>query len=461
MAAASAAPLALAAGLALFLPPEAQAHAFAERYDLPLPLGLYVAGAGAAVALSFLVAAAFPPGPRPQRELAFRLPRVAGPLVAAARALSVLLLVLLLAAGFLGSRDAWDRNILPVVVWVWWWVGLAFVCALVGDVWAVVNPWAAVGRWLFGDRPPILRLPGRLGIWPAVLGFLAFAWIELIWPSNAMPRQLAGAILAYSLLTWAAMALFGVETWLGRGDVFARVFGLFGRFAPVTVREGRLVLRPWGAGLAQPAPASASLAALVLAVLATVGFDGVSETMAWLSLEGAAIAWLYDYGVVHALGYVGTETLIRSLGLLAAPLVLAGAWLAAAALSARIDGRPVGETARRYALSLVPIAIGYHLAHYFSWLLVQGRELWPLLSDPLGHGWDLLGTRSHEVDPAAVDMRLVWLVTVGGIVAGHALAVLAAHRCAIGLRGQLPIIALMIAYTMLSLWIMAQPVAET
>ncbi len=174
-----------------------------------------------------------------------------------------------------------------------------------------------------------------------------------------------------------------------------------------------------------------------------------------------AIAWLYGQGVVQGLGYVGAETLIRSLGLLAAPLVLAAAYLAAAALSARIDGRPVGETARRYALSLVPIAAGYHLAHYFSYLLVQGQAVWPLLSDPLGHGWDLFGTRGQVPDPAAVDMRLVWLMAVGGIVAGHGLAVVVAHRSAIGRRGQLPIVALMIAYTMLSLWIMSQPIAES
>lgn len=450
----------LACCLAL-LPLEAQAHAFPERYDLPLPLGFWIAGAGAAVALSFLVAAVSPPGPRPPREVELQLPRMTAALVAAARIVSVLLLFLLLAAGFLGSRENWDHNILPVVVWVWWWVGLAFVCALVGDLWAVVDPWAAVGRWLSGDRVPRFRLPEAIGVWPAVAGFLVFAWAELVWPSNAMPMQLATAILVYSLLTWAAMALVGVEGWRRHGDVFAQVFGLFGRFAPIAAGRGRLVLRPYGGGLQQAEPASASLAALVIVVLATVSFDGFAETMAWLRLEGAAIAWLYGRGVVHVLGYPAAEALIRTAGLLAAPLVLAAAYLAAAALSARIDGRPVGGTARRYALSLVPIAIGYHLAHYFSYLLVQGQEIWPLLSDPLGRGWDLFGTRGHEVDLAAVDMRLVWLAAVGGIVAGHVAAVLVAHRSASGVRGQLPIVVLMIAYTMLSLWILSQPLAES
>lgn len=354
----------------LLLPAGAQAHAFPERYDLPLPLGFWVAGAGAAVALSFLVTAASPAGPRPQHRLEVRLPAIAEHLATAGRILAVLLLALLMAAGFLGSRENWDRNILPVVVWVWWWVGLAFVCALVGNLWAVIDPWATAGRWAIGDRAPRFRLPEGCGVWPAVAGFLVFAWAELVWPSNAMPMRLATAILAYSLLTWAAMALFGVEAWRRHGDVFAQVFGLFGRFAPVTVCRGRLVLRPHGAGLQQAEPASASLAALVIVVLATVSFDGLAETMAWLRLEGAAIAWLYAWGAVHVLGYAGAEALIRTGGLLAAPLVLAAAYLAAAALSARIDGRPVGETARRYALSLVPIAIGYHLAHYFSYLLV-------------------------------------------------------------------------------------------
>lgn len=128
-----------------------------------------------------------------------------------------------------------------MAVWVVWWVGMAFVCAFVGDIWALVNPWAAIGRLalrLRGKcRPPRLVLPEQVGVWPAVLLFLVFAWVELVWPSNAVPVRLACAILLYSALTFASMALFGVETWLKRGEVFSLVFSLFGRSAPLTGRR--------------------------------------------------------------------------------------------------------------------------------------------------------------------------------------------------------------------------------
>lgn len=451
---------------------EAAAHAFPRPYDLPLPLGHYLIGAGAAVALSFVAAAGLVRRAGTPRERAIALPRrPTDAVVAGMGFVSLVLFALLLTAGLFGDQGDWDRNILPVAIWVVWWVGTAFVAALLGDLWALVNPWAALGRLaaaLSPRRPPRIRLPEAVGVWPAVALFLLFAWVELVWPSNAVPARLACAILAYSALTVAAMALFGVETWLRQGEVFALVFGLFGRFAPLTARrdgDGRpqLVLRFYGAGLASPSPPSASMTALVIVVLATVSFDGLSETPAWARVSGAGVGLLYQAGIVGAVGHVAAQSLVKTAGLLAAPLLFAALYLGACRMSAWLDDAATGTVARRFVLSLAPIAIGYHLAHYFSYLVVQGQMIAPLASDPFGLDWDLFGAAQQPLDVDAVDMRLVWIVAVGGVVLGHAAAVLLAHRAALQasmrLSAQMPLAMLMIGYTVCSLWILSQPIA--
>ena len=190
------------------------------------------------------------------------------------------------------------KNIAPVMVWAIWWVGMAYISALLGDLWALVNPldtlfvWAEAvyARIRPGRKLAIgLRYPDAIGAWPAVALFLAFVWMELVWEHSDTPAYLATAMLAYSALTWLGMLLFGRAQWLHHGEVFTLVFGLLARFAPTEVREsgsgGRaLNLRPYGVGLLTREPVPASIVVLVLAMLAAVCFDGFMETPLWASI---------------------------------------------------------------------------------------------------------------------------------------------------------------------------------
>src|SRR6202008_2926196 len=221
--------------------PGAAAHGFGQRFDLPLPLELWLAGAGATLVVTFAVMALF------VREV--RLPRIrlfslGNATLAVLRILAVLVFVLSIAAGFLGSQDPY-RNLMPTMVWVVWWVGLAFVCALVVDLWALANPLAT----LFPGNSGLVSYPVWLGAWPAVALFLGFARAEVIWPDNDVPSYLACAALAYAVLTWAGMLAFGREAWLAHGEAFALAFGVLGRFAPLEVAGGEERLRVPGAGL--------------------------------------------------------------------------------------------------------------------------------------------------------------------------------------------------------------------
>ena len=488
------------------------AHGFGQRYDLPVPLSVWVTGAAVAVALSFVVIGLFVGRDSDRREY----PRVnllqwkLGRLLAsrgvriAVQSLSVALLVLVVAAGFAGDQTP-TRNLSPVWVWVIWWVGFAYVSALAGNVWAWVNPWAAIFGWVesawrrFGRRA-LQRgrpYPAALGMWPAAVLFAAFAWAELVYSGRTVPAKLALMITVYSLITWTGMLLFGRPAWLRHGDPFEAAFGILARFSPTEIRvtnkalcrqcatrcgasdacidcmecferatrgQRQWNLRPWGSGLLHSSTVSVSMAGFVLLLLSSVTFDGFTATPAWALLEGALYTALTPLGASRL-------TVIGTLGLLAFPLTFAvlyglfAVWMARAAGS----GLPATRVACVFVLSLVPIAIAYHLAHYFTFLLIQGQLVIRLASDPFGFGWNLFGTARYRPDIGIVGARSAWYTAVSAIVVGHIIAVYVAHGIAVreyptrraAIRSQVPMLILMVVYTMVSLWIIAQPIVET
>ena len=99
-------------------------------------------------------------------------------------------------------------------------------------------------------------------------------------------------------------------------------------------------------------------------------------------------------------------------------------------------------------------------------MAIQGQYIIPLASDPFGVGWDLLGTAGYRVNIAVVNAKFVWYVAVAAIVLGHIASVYIAHGISVrrggdrslALRGQYPMLVLMVFYTATSLWIIAQPI---
>lgn len=449
----------------------AGAHGFGQRYDLPLPLSLYLFGTAAAVVLSFVIVSfsvrsVSPSTGYPHVELIARRG-----LVVSLKLVALGLFAVTILAGFLGNQNPY-RNVAPTMVWVIWWVGLAYVSAFAGDLWALINPWRNIFAWLelaYGritGRALSLGVayPATLGVWPAFVLLLAFSWVELVYPNPATPSHIAWLALFYSILTWAGMFVFGAETWLRHGEVFTLVFGTFARFAPTEVTHDRAwALRPFGAGLLDGKPASASMTAFVLLLLSTVLYDGALGTPEWGELEGRLAAF------TPVLGDFATIA-IRTAGLVAFWMIFFGAYVAVSAImSVAAAGRlSPRNMARSFAFTLVPIAIAYHLAHYLAFLLVQGQYIVPLVSDPFGYGWNLFGTAGYRVDIAIVGARFAWYTAVIAIVSGHIAAVYLAHVKAMrilesrstALRAQVPLTALMVVYTFVSLSILAEPITE-
>ena len=470
----------LAISLAIAAP--AWAHAFGIRYDLPLPLWLYLCGAGAAVALSFAVMALFlkdqGAGIEEFRSDLLALPLLGwlgGPVVLnIIRLLSLAIFALLLAAGLFGNPDPF-KNIAPTFVWVIWWVGMAFASTLTGNLWDLLNPWKIMFTWkakIWGEMDGTHPYPVWLGRWPAVLLFLMFAWMELISEQAEQPRILATLIIVYSAIAWAGMRYFGRDTWLQHGEVFTVVYSLLARFALSHGRDGQWQIRLPAVGLLCRRPIHISGVCFVLLLLTSVTFDGILETPLW----AAILTWIAESKALRpallALQDAGADLIavIKTTALIILPALFIGVFVLASKAIAWAGGGTVGtrEVAGYFVLSLVPIAIAYHLSHYLSYLLIAGQNIIPLLSDPFGMGWDLFGTTAYAVDIGVVNAKMIWYVAVTAIVVGHVLAIYIAHVMAVrvfecraqALRSQIPMLILMVGYTMISLWILSQPIVS-
>ena len=418
------------------------AHGLVQRANLPIPEWLFAWAAGAVLLISFAALAVLWQEPRLEsgdaRPLWGRLGRaiVSAPVRGLCGAVGFALLAVVVWAGLAGDQVP-TGNLAPTFVYVVFWVGLVVVSILFGDVFRAFNPWAAPARLFLRDRAP-RPYPPRLGRWPAALGLLCFTWLELAAGTGDEPRNVAIATLVYSAATWTGMTLYGVQAWLDRGEAFSVYFNLFARIAPFEARDGALHLRRPLSALTRLDPLPGTVALLAV-MIGTVTFDGFSEGPIWTDV---------GYELERVIG----ERLTATVGLVAAVLVIGGLYRLAA-----------GSRSREFVHSLVPIAVVYVLAHYFTLLVFQGQAMSYLASDPLGHGWNLFGSADSAIDYGVIGQNATWYLQVAFVVIGHVAALTLAHDRALVLdtdrrsavRSQYSMLAVMIAFTTLALYLLA------
>jgi hypothetical protein len=484
----------VAATLVALLPIPATAHALGGVFTLPVPLELYLVAAGATVAVSFVVAVVLvrPAGPvatYPTRPLS---------LVLASRSL-VVLRVLGLAWWFgtilLGLVVDPISPFPAVMFWIGIWVGLPIACVLIGNPWPALSPFRTVfiglerlSRVIGFDRLDVgLRYPAALGRWPATVLLAAGVWAELILPDRTAPTTLAVLLGAYTVFTLIGMILFGRIAWLRNAELFEVYLGWVGRVGPIGRRvvdqqvcdgcseecdpahcvdcpecavasepgERRPELRPWFSGLTEVGRTGWSDAAFIMLVLSSVTYDGLQETVPF----GSAMNALFT-ALLPVIGALNTVLVVQTVLLLALGLAFLGVFVLASWLTLRMHDRDhppadLGSVTGAYAATLLPIAGGYLIAHYLT-LVVQGIAWIPTL----------IVDSSSTVAPPLDWMPIsgVWYLSVGAIVLGHVAAVVLAHRRALRdsarrpILAGLPLVVLMIGYTVLSLWIIAQPI---
>ncbi len=419
------------------------AHAVAVRADLPVPLLAVLIAGSLAVVVTFVAVGALWTTPRLRGDLAGRpLPRrlqafLDSPVLAALmRAVTLVVSLFVVFVALFGPRET-SFSLSPYAFYVSFWVGLVPASLLLGPVWRRVNPLRTVHALLArltGPAPGEGTL-GPVGVWPAAATLLAFGWLELVYPDRALPQTVGIVLVGYGLVQLVAALWFGPE-WFACGDGFEAYSTLLGRLSPIGRRtDGRLVLRSPLDGV-DATPVQPGLAALVVVLVGTTGFDGVSRTGWYLT----------------RFGLNGFQVVTPTLFLLATVLLVAALYWAATAVAGRLVGR--AGAAGLFAHSLVPIAAGYAIAHYFSLFVFEGQLTVILASNPFGQaGVDLFGIYRNQVDLTVVTPLAISAVQVGVIVVGHVVGVVLAHDRAVRLGGrrsraaQYPLLAVMVGLT--------------
>jgi hypothetical protein len=358
-------------------------------------------------------------------------------------------------AAWWGNRS-FAANLAGDAFLIWFWVGLQFVSVVVGDVWRAFNPYptlADTAAWVLARVRGRSISPvdhGDAAVWPAVVAVFAFLWYELAYHSSVSPRSVGVFITVYSVLLLTGGAVFG-RGWVRSADGFGVLFSMLAAMAPLHLDDDRrLRLRPPLAGLAT-APRVAGTVPFILVVLGATTFDGFARSDLWAEIESTRID--------QAGGSIGWDvTVVRSLGLVAAIVVVGLAYTLAINLMAAITGETAEELSPAFAPTLVPIVAAYAVAHYVGLLVLSGQRVIIHLSDPYGRGWDLFGTKDYDIDWQLVSSdTIAWIQTVA-IALGHVLAVAAAHDLAVSryprdlaVRSQYPMLGVMVLYTVMGL----------
>ena len=447
------------AGVTFGVPAAAMAHGIGGRGDLPVPFLAFVIGAGVAIVASFVALTLRWHEPRLQTLDTKVVRSGSGRWRGLAKVVGLVALTATVVDGFFAPNAS--LSIAPVLVWIYFWLVVPFASAVLGDSWRWLNPFRTIAELVNRDVPEQPEIARRLGVWPAATLFVAFTWLELVSRDVSEPRTLAVAAITYTLIIIAATRVFGVESGLRSFEAFSTYNSLFGRISildlePEPAAVGTATTAPTTAivgrrGLLRALPQTplhAGLTAFVVAMIGTVSYDGLagSEIWAdWFSGELRREAWFETVALIGTVLAIGTAYLVAAKG----AAVLAG------------SERKGWDVAQSFAHTLVPIALAYAVAHYFTLVLFEGQLLFIVFSDPFGLGWNLLGTTDWSIN-FFLEPIVIWYIQVGVIVAGHIAAVVLAHDRAIAefgaqraARTQYATLVLMVLLTSLGLFLLS------
>jgi hypothetical protein len=465
------------------IPGEAGAHSFGTPYVLPLPLWMYAYGCAATLIITFSLLGFFATsqdsGSRVPGSAANRLVgRVNRRGLAVLRAGAGAFLLLTIVAGFIGGTNP-AQNIGMTLFWVVFVLAFAYATMLVGNLYTIINPWKCTIGGLEGLGVDLttrrVRVQETFSCWPAFVFYVGLIWIELFLAPE--PLLLSLSLVTYSVITVIGAALYGKDVWFNNFDLFERYFSLIGKMAPIEYKRANdnstwcIFLRPPCTGHLRDHPKHISTVLFVLFMLCSTTYDAIHETVWWVSLFWTNLLsilqpiWGTDLGKAQSL-LIGWYEAYQQAGLVVFPFFYLALYSAALLWTKVLTGThmSVRTLTLKFIYSLIPIAIAYNFTHYFTMLVVQLGNFPAVLSDPFDRGWNLIGLRDSASQPI-LPMGFIWHLQVGVLLAGHVVGVFIAHREASRIfstrrqviLSQVPILLLMVLYTVFGLWILALP----
>lgn len=373
----------------------------------------------------------------------------------AARTLGFAIFAFSAMAAILGQ----DRLTNPIfgIFYVWWWVGLVPLSILFGPVYRAISPVRTINAAfakVSGSDPErgVFTYPERLGYWPAALGLFAFVWLELVYPFSTELGPVRLWCAAYVAVMLVGGALFG-SAFYERGDPFEVYSTLVGKLSVWGRRDpsgagdepGELVMRSPLANL-DTVVVRPGLVAVAAVLFGSTAFDSFKDSSIWIRfIQGhetlATKAWATDLANNLALlSFCAGVGLIFAIGTMLTPVA---------------EGTRRRDLPDQFGHSIVPIIVGYIVAHYLTYLVEFGQQTFIYASDPLSNGSNWFGTADWQVNFwFTYHPTLLATIKVLAVITGHVVGVVAAHERAITLlparhqlTGQLPLLVAMIAFT--------------
>ncbi len=455
-------------GLSLLLPQISSAHSFGQLYNLPVPFWMYLYGGAGAMLVSFLFIGYF--FSKKSDDLSYSridLSRsgslkylTSGRFLGILKYASLFLFLLVILTGAIGENSPYV-NFNMTFFWIIFALGLTYATAFIGNIYSAINPLKMLAGWFVGKKDePLAEYPKSFGYYPSLVFFFLFIWLELI--GGTTPFKLSFVLIGYAVLNNIGAAVWGKEIWFKYCEFFSVFFRLIGKISPIEYSGGKLFFRAPFVGLLKEHAEHASLLMFALFMLSSTAFDGFKETFPWTRFYWGSID-----GYARPIFGASSYPIFETLGLLVSPFVFLAIYLFLIYLAKIIAKSPLSlkELSLRFAFSLIPIALVYSAAHYYTLIFSEGLNIISLASDPFGFGWNLFGTAGSSWG-MIIGANFAWHSQVALILLGHIASVYLTHRVALNvfpnnkraLLSQLPMLILMVAYTIIGLWILSQPI---
>ena len=457
----------------VFFPSIGFSHGLNVRYELPIPLYMYIITSVFIIVVTIFLSKYFiNKYIKSSKEISERHKynnKYLG-------VFSFLILNSLIYIGYYGNQGSLN-NIINVFIWVWFWVGFAYLSIISGRLWPKINPWFFLFssiiknlykfKWIKRVKRHSIKEVSLLGIFLLII----FLWFAIVFPGREVPKNISFFLVIYSLITFIGMLIYGRVRWFNHAEIFSIYFGMLGRlgiFKPYNNFNKSNFRIPFSGILMGKGNIYSAI--FIIIAVSSISFDGLLETNFWnnLKLFIISISFLIPIFKLLVSVFGDLHIILDTLGIIFTPMLLFILFSLSCAKGLKYfkQNYNIKTLIIIFAPSLIPIAAAYHVAHYFSFLLIAGQLAFPLISDPLNLGWDLFNTANYKINPFIINAKIGWSVILFSVIIGHVASIIISQKIAYTLvvnkknaiKAHFPLSIFMILYTVFSLWILSEPI---